>query len=229
MAGPGPQLRFIPFAYEHGMFFEEVGALRVTLDTHRAWQGRCFMEFPSRSHFDWLDHTGSRLLMQRLRLTPLTQSDEAEIVDMIEKALLNLDDAGPALISTRQRLSGFFTSYQETGSSYLVLREGLTGRLIGGIGVRPFAGLAPEERLGEIRELVIDPHYRSLGLGRNLLEAAIHKANKLSYRRLYLQVTSQMQHARLLFERSGFRPVASTLVHGAREGQPSYFVLGEEP
>jgi putative acetyltransferase len=187
------------------------------------------MEIPSRTPFDWLDHTGSRLLMQRLRLANLAVGDESQIVEMIEKALLNLDDEGPALMSTRQRLSRFFASYQEPGSSYLVLREGLAGRLIGGIGVRPFAGLPPEERLGEIRELVIDPDYRSLGLGRNLLEAAIQRANKLAYRRLYLQVTAQMLHARHLFERSGFRPVASTLNPEALEGQPTYFVLGEEP
>lgn len=173
------------------------------------------------------DPLDSRGLPSRFRLGTLQVEDEASIVEIIGRTLLRFPEEGQVLASTHRRLPRFYHSYQEQGADYIVLKDSLTGGVVGGAGIRSFAGLDPREALGEIRELVIDPQFRGLGLGRALLAAATQRARVIGYKRLYLEATSDMRHAQTLFQRSGFRPLAAP--QGAPEGDhfPSYFVRDE--
>jgi putative acetyltransferase len=180
------------------------------------------------SQLVFLDPLDQLHFAERYDLSPLQASDEANAVAVIQQSLMSYPDEGTVLASTRRRLPRFFASYQENGAIYLVLRDRLNNQVIGGVGVRPFAGLDPRERIGEIRELVISPNYRGLGLGRKLMKAGIQKARELGYVRLYLEATSEMRHAQSLFRRVGFRPVEFQQKENGnsrREIFPSYFVL----
>ncbi len=170
------------------------------------------------------EHLENRLLGQRFRMALMQPDDEPSIVQVITQTLLRFHDEGEIVASTQRCLPRFYQSYRENGALYLVLKDALSATVIGGVGVRAFAGLDPAESLGEIRELVIDPNFRGLGLGRSLLSVATQKARALGYRRLYLAATSEMRHAQSLFQRSGFRPLAAPQ---GRESFPSYFVKDE--
>jgi putative acetyltransferase len=180
------------------------------------------------SQLVFLDPLDQLLFAERYELSPLQAADEAGAVAVIQQSLMSYPDEGTVLASTRRRLPRFLASYQEDGAIYLVLRDRNGSQVIGGVGVRPFAGLDPRERIGEIRELVISPAYRGLGLGRKLMKAGIQKARELGYVRLYLEATSEMRHAQSLFRRIGFRPVEfqqKENTNSRREIFPSYFVL----
>ncbi len=180
------------------------------------------------SELVFLDPLDQLLFAERYDLSPLQAADEAEVVAVIQQSLMSYPDEGTVLASTRRRLPRFLASYQEEGSLYLVLRDRLAGHVIGGVGVRPFAGLDPREHIGEIRELVIGPAYRGLGLGRKLMKVSIQKARDLGHVRVYLEATSEMRHAQSLFRRVGFRPVEFQQKENSnsrREIFPSYFVL----
>ncbi len=176
----------------------------------------------------FLDPLEQLLFAERYTLGLLMPDEEAETVAIIQQSLLGYPEEGTVLASTRRRIPHFFSSYEEEGACYLVLRDRLTGSIIGGAGVRPFAGLDPREHIGEIRELVIANPYRGLGLGRKILNACIQKAKELAYVRLYLEATSEMRHAQSLFRRSGFRPVEfqqQEMASNRTEIFPSYFVM----
>lgn len=175
--------------------------------------------------FSLLEPLDARGLSPRFRLASLHVEDEETIVNIIGRTLLRFHEQGQVLASTHRRLPRFFQSYEEEGSLYIVLKDTLSSAVIGGVGIRPFAGLDPKESLGEIRELVIDSSFRGLGLGRGLLAAATQRARAMGYRRLYLETTSEMQHAQTLFQRSGFRPLASPQGHG--DGFPCYYIKEE--
>lgn len=184
------------------------------------------------SQLIFLDPLEQLLFSERYELKPLQAADETDVVAVIQQSLMSYPDEGTVLASTRRRLSRFFTSYQEEGATYLVLRDRLANHVIGGVGVRPFAGLDPQEHIGEIRELVLSAAYRGLGLGRKLMKAGTQKASELGYMRLYLEATSEMRHAQSLFRRVGFRPVEFQQKENADSSRhevfPSYFVL-EQP
>lgn len=186
------------------------------------------MEHSSASPLQFLTPLDQLLFAERYELCPMVAALEQDAVAVIEQSLLSYPDEGTVLSSTRRRLPCFFSSYQEEGALYLVLRDRLAGLVIGGVGVRPFAGLDPREHIGEIRELVISPAYRGLGLGRKIMKAGIVMARELGYVRVYLEATSAMRHAQSLFRRCGFRPVE--FQKAENEGRraeifPSYFVL----
>lgn len=175
--------------------------------------------------------SGGFLAMNRedIIIEPLQEGEEWSACDIIRRNLQDYDEAGTVLASTFRRLDAFQAVYTSHGARYLIakdqVREGLA---VGGVGVGPLHGLPPEEGVGEIRDLVLEPSYRGRGIGSRLLKRALAEAKKLGYKRLYLETTPQMENARQLFLRYGFRPVTSTSEKiDIIERMPCYYVLEE--
>ena len=137
----------------------------------------------------------------------LREAWEHIIVDIIRQNLDSFEDAGSVLAASFRRLESFYQTYSLTGSAYFVIVEKSTGKLVGGAGIGPLAGLPYTEGVGEIRELVIQKSYRKKGLGAALLQKCLDHSDSLNYKRLYLETTTQMQGAQRLFQRFGFRPI----------------------
>lgn len=177
------------------------------------------------------DNAGGFLSMNRedIIIEPLQNGEEWAACDIIRRNLQGYEEAGSVIASTFRRLDGFQTVYHASGAKYLIakdqVREGLA---IGGVGIGPLHGLPPEEGVGEIRDLVLEVLYRGRGIGSRLLKRALAEAKKLGYKRLYLETTPQMENARQLFLRYGFRPVTSTSEKvDLIERMPCYYVLEE--
>ncbi len=186
------------------------------------------MDNPVISHMVFAESLEKFLRSERYSLSPIDAHEEAAVVSVIEQTLLHYEDELQILTSTRRRLPHFYSAYQDEGTCYLVLKDNLTGCVIGGGGIRNFAGLASSEGLGELRELVVDKNYRGLGLGRMILEACLKQSRTLGYSRIYLETSSQMEQAQDLFLRCGFRPVEVQKRDQQSEHSPSfpsYFVL----
>lgn len=131
-----------------------------------------------------------------------------EVADLIMRNLGVFEEVGSVLASAFRRTAAILSTYAQDGSGYFVMTDPLEGhRLIGGAGVGPLAGLPASEGIGEIRELVIDERFRGKGYGKTLLFFCLQQARELGYKRIYLETTPQMLHARHLFEAFGFRPI----------------------
>ena len=75
---------------------------------------------------------------------------------------------------------------------------------IGCIALRPLDG-----DTAELKRLYVAPAARGTGLGRRLAETAIGYARDTGYRAIKLDTLAQMEAARALYARLGFRPCAA--------------------
>ena len=173
----------------------------------------------------------------------MSVSDIPQVAEMVRRGIGAYEEAGTVLASTFRRLENLATSYDGPGSTYIVARDkrpndavntGTTGngsgssagRVIGGAGIGPLHGLSPLEGLGEIRDLVVSPDWRGHGIGARLLKRCLEDSKRLGYQRLYLETTPQMEQARKLFIRYGFRPVTTGAAKvGQSEAMPCYYIL----
>ncbi len=73
--------------------------------------------------------------------------DAAQVTDLIRRNIGNYDEAGTVVASTHRRLTQIETLYAESGSVFIVARDRLSGRCIGGAGIGPLQGLSPTEGL----------------------------------------------------------------------------------
>jgi len=156
----------------------------------------------------------------------LGPGEESAIVTLIQRNLAGFEEAGTVLASTFRRLEGIPGSISGPGKCFVVARDRSTGAIIGGVGIGPLHGLSPEEGIGELRDLVLDAHWRGLGIGARILHRSIDEARSLGYRSLYLETTPAMDLAQKLFLRFGFRAVT----HGSKlirkdDPLPCYFIL----
>ncbi len=76
------------------------------------------------------------------------------------------------------------------------------GRLAGVVALR---GLAPQ--WAEVKRLYVRPEYRSLGIGRRLMEAVLERAQRLEFQRVVLDTLPSMLEAHRLYQRIGFHEI----------------------
>lgn len=172
-------------------------------------------------------HFHTNTVRHDVDIEPFLPEDEPFIVNIIRKNLDNFEEAGSVLASTFRRLERFTDIYRAEGATYLIVKDHRTGTCIGGAGIGPMAGLPASEKIGEIRDLVIEKSFRGLGIGAQLLAKCLVEAKKIGYRRLYLETTPQMVTAQKLFDRYGFRPItddASKKTGTDRTSLPCYYM-----
>ena len=161
----------------------------------------------------------------------ISESTEQPVRELIRRNLEGYEEAGTVIAATFRRLANILPVYQNEGARYFVLKDTSKGNIcIGGAGIGSFHGLPPSEKLGEVRDLVLDLHYRGQGLGARLLKRCVEEAKTLGYRSLYLETTPKMENAQKLFMRFGFRPVILASSSPAKTSStpqqvPSYYIL----
>lgn len=156
------------------------------------------------------------------------QEDEIEpIVDIIRRNVSSDKEAGSVISSIHRRIDNLKATYFVEGCCYLVAKDqSVNSRLVGGAGVGPLQGLPVTEGIGEVRDVVVESDFRGRGIGARLLKRCLAEARRLGYKRLYLEMTPQMEQAKKLFYRFGFRPVEQKDAQQCAEGEiTSYFLL----
>lgn len=159
-------------------------------------------------------------------VVPITHHELDATIAMIRESLDPFEEAGSVLAATYRRLSNFTQVYDGDSGIYLIAKEEDSGALVGGAGFGPFVGLSPDEKIGEIRELVVKRECRGQGAAKLLLKQCLNYAAKQGYSRIYLETTPQMEHAQNLFKRFKFKPVTQSLGGGSQGSLvPCYFML----
>lgn len=85
------------------------------------------------------------------------------------------------------------------GALFLALVE---GKAAGCIALRPM-----EDKICEMKRLYVDPEYRHLGLGKQLVEKILDEGQKLGYNCIRLDTLTSMTAALALYRAQGFQEI----------------------
>ena len=138
-------------------------------------------------------------------LKKMQKNEEATIVDMLRKTILPMETAGSSLVTTHRVLRGLHEFYSRPGNSYFTCPSPENNIMLG-IGISTFAGLPPEEKVGEIRDFVyqsnIDVNDCEL-----FLELALTEAKKMGYEKLYAKPQTDFRLMKPLYRKMKFNAV----------------------
>ena len=179
-----------------------------------------------------------RLASGELALRAALDELDTDVVALPPEALANINEPGElagadirvvpfaaghadgfrALVSDTLREFGFEPDEQldpdlaEPAATYVALWVALDrGDVVGSIALRDLG----DGEL-ELKRMYLRPACRGRGVGRRLLETALHWARNRGARRVRLDTTEEMAAARHLYERYGFRRIAG---EAPRQGQ----------
>jgi putative acetyltransferase len=170
------------------------------------------------------------LSQSEITIELLSKDDEAEVSKLIHRNLEQFGSSASVPAASFRRLKNLVENYSKEGYRLFVAKNPAEGNLpIGCAGLGPLKGLPLSEKIGEIRDLVVELPFRSKGIGSRLLHRCISEAKVIGYQRLYLETSQSMNQARKLFLRSGFRPVTeknlNPLLTASSVELPCYFLL----
>lgn len=149
-----------------------------------------------------------------------------KLMNLIQENMKEFDHGEKTLSTTYRRIKNLETQYLKKGHILFFIRDTLSGEPIACAGVGSFQNIPITEKIGEIRDLVVLERYRNKGLGRRLLYSCLREAQKLGYKRLYLEASKQMIVARKLFIQAGFEPVQELpRKNGISENMPYYYLF----
>jgi putative acetyltransferase len=135
-------------------------------------------------------------------IEPIRPEDDQAIAAIIRTVMPEFGACGPGYAINDAEVDAMASAYRKPRSSYFVLRK--DGRTVGGAGVAPLAGAAPD--VCELRKMYLLPEARGFGQGERLLRLCLSEAHRHGFATCYLETTSKMVQAQRLYEKLGFRP-----------------------
>lgn len=141
--------------------------------------------------------------MQNITIRSIKESDNPKIASVIRKSLEEYGENKPGTVYTDPTTDDLYFLFQTPKSFYLVAED--DGKVVGGCGIFPTKGLP--EGYGELVKLYLDRVYRSLGLGKLLMEKSIEYSKEMNYTHLYLESIPALNQAVDLYEKMGFEKI----------------------
>lgn len=153
-------------------------------------------------------------------IRPVTDGDSAPLAELLREVMEEFGAAGAGSSIHDPEVHDMAGAYAGEGSAYFVVES--DGRLVGGGGLGPLAGGAPE--ICELRKMYLRPEARGRGLGRAMLHRCLAIARQFGYHRMYLETRQTMTEARRLYERNGFAAVSKPIGHTGHFGCDAWYV-----
>lgn len=115
-----------------------------------------------------------------------------------------LEDLGVPKVGTAyadETLDSMFATYQRPRTAYFVIER--NGVLLGGAGVALLENF--DGNICELQKMYFLPEARGIGLGSQLMEFCVAKAQEYKYDKIYLETMDFMTSAQKLYKKSSFR------------------------
>lgn len=159
-------------------------------------------------------------------ISDFTEADTPIVSQLIRDSIAQYDQSAVVISAIMRRVEKLSQVYSREGNRFFVAHDTMKGGApVACAGIGSLHGLPISEGMGELRDLVVNPEYRGIGLGAKLINTCVEKCKQIGYNRLYLETTPQMKVAQKLFLRTGFRPVTDTSLNAEAEDVPSYFIM----
>ena len=137
-------------------------------------------------------------------------ADDKDVAQLVRAVMTEFGAVGEGFSINDPEVDNMAFVYSQPRSMYLVLQH--KGQVVGGGGFGPLNG--GQLDVCELRKMYFYASVRGLGLGRKLLEYLMQAARAANYTTCYIETMANMEGARRLYNRCGFRdldaPMGST-------------------
>jgi len=148
-------------------------------------------------------------------IRPVEQADNQFLTDIIVTGLAEFGATGEGFACNDAETQTMFEAYQDPNRKYYTLLKACSDQckgcskctVVGGAGIAP---LKSSKDICEFVKMYYRPAVRGLGLGKIMLELCIEKAQKMGYKRMYLETLERMTTARRLYEKYEFKQIESS-------------------
>lgn len=149
----------------------------------------------------------TRTLDNGVLLRPIRGSDDPPVARIIREVMTEFSAVGKGFSIEDPEVDHMSKAYSGTGAIYYVLDDG--GRVLGGAGIGPLE--AADEDVCELKKMYMLSAGRNRGLGRALMERCLGAAERMGYRRCYLETLETMHQAQALYSKYGFAPIKAPM------------------
>lgn len=136
-----------------------------------------------------------------LQIRPIEKRDNTVVADIIRLVMTEFQAVGCGYSINDSEVDDMHSAYSPERSAFYVVE--LDGRVLGCGGFGPLTGA--EEETCELRKMYFRSELRGLGVGTQLLNLCLEEAATAGYRRCYLETMDNMEQARHLYGRHGFK------------------------
>lgn len=148
------------------------------------------------------------------KLRPIQQGDNTELGQLIKNVLLEYKANKPGTAYFDESTDHLSIVFGNEKSAYWVLEE--AGKIIGGAGVFPTAGLP--DKTCELVKLYLYPEARGRGLGKMLINQCFESARQLGYEKMYLETMPELNQAVNMYQSLGFENLCAALGNSGHFG-----------
>ena len=154
-------------------------------------------------------------------LRPITAEDDVAMAAVIRTVMPEFGACGDGFAINDPEVDWMSRAYAAPRHGYFVLVR--DGRVLGGAGVAPLAG--GDAGTCEVRKMYFLPEARGLGAGTAMMARCLDAARAFGFRQCYLETLTGMDAAMRLYERSGFRRIASSMGATGHGGCNRFYLL----
>src|SRR5690606_13669938 len=137
----------------------------------------------------------------------IEKKDNPQIAKVIRSVLedFNVPKVGTAYAD--KSLDCMFETYQKPNAVYFVVEE--NNKIIGGAGIAKLDSF--DGNVCELQKMYFLPEARGRGVGAQMMEFCLAKANEFSFEKIYLETMEYMTHAQKLYKQAGFEYIECAL------------------
>lgn len=148
------------------------------------------------------------------KIRPLQQDDNQQLGAIIQQVLKEFKANKPGTAYFDKNLYELYSAFTIPNAAYWIAE--VDGRIAGGAGIFPVAGLPPA--YCELVKLYLLPEARGLGLGKQLIEQCLQSARSYGYSHVYLETLPELEQAIPLYEKMGFNYLPTPLGNAVHFG-----------
>ena len=137
----------------------------------------------------------------KLQIRLIEKKDNAVVTDIIRLVMTEFEAVGCGFSINDSEVDDMHSAYAPERSAFYVVE--LDGRVLGCGGFGPLTGA--DEDTCELRKMYFRSELRGLGVGTQLLNLCLEEAARAGYRYCYLETMDNMEQARRLYGRHGFK------------------------
>lgn len=139
--------------------------------------------------------------MSPVTIRTIQPADNPALAIIIRNALAEFGANKPGTVYYDATTDALYELFRQPGSIYYVAE--VAGELIGGAGIFPSPGLP--DGTCELVKMYLSPAARGKGIGKMLIDKALHFAAEAGYRNVYIETMPELRKAMSVYEKFGFK------------------------